>query len=143
MTKGIQTLIKCAIKVNHNVLEKYLLEVETTNTRVKIHHACQKSAYGKLKRWSTNPCSSRSISKVAKVVMRSVIEMFNLKEKWFIYGKLCFKDNTHAERNSCILDAALRIRETILNICSQRKNKRAKEWEWGHWVVMIIMIVII
>ena len=34
--KGIQTLVKYPIKVNNNVLEKYLLETKTSNTRVKI-----------------------------------------------------------------------------------------------------------
>ena len=96
--KGIQTLVNYAIKVNDNVLERHLLEAQTSNSRVKIHHACQKSAYNELKRKSTDQGSSSS--KVAKVVTRSAINIFNWKENCFICGQLCFKDNKHPERSN-------------------------------------------
>ena len=56
--KGIQTLL--------TMLLRYLLETQTSNTRVKIHHACQKSAYNELKRKCTNPSQGASSSKMHK-----------------------------------------------------------------------------
>ena len=124
--KGIQTLVNYAIKVNGNVSERHLLEAQTSNSRVKIHHACQKSAYNELKRGKSTDQGSSS-SKVAKVVTRSAINIFNWKENCFICGQLCFKDNKHPERSNVVLVATLPIREKILNVCSQRNDKWAEE----------------
>ena len=59
--------------------------------------------------------------------MRSVIKKFNWKENCFICGQLYFKNNKHPERNDCVLVATLPIRDTILNVCSQQKDKWAEE----------------
>ena len=104
---------ECSKKKKETRIQNDINTSEETNSPVYVHITCRKTFTDKRN-------LNKDAGKNARTETRSQTEEFNLHEHCLFCNELCVEDPKHPSRKSWIEASTIKLKKTILDICTSR-----------------------
>ena len=120
--KGLKTLIECCVKKEESQIQQEIEALEEKDLPVYVHIACRKSFTDKRK--------LKTRAEISVKGTQSSTEDFNFNGNCLFCNELCIEDPKNPSRKSWIAASTLKLKMTILDICTSRLDVSSND-EWA------------